>query len=219
MTIEQILEQRKIAEFLHFTTNRGMVGILSSRAVLSRERLPNESSLEHVLHINARYRAEAQAYFDKLENWLDFINLSISAVNSRFFRISRGWHQQAEVWWLVLSFDPVIATHQGVRFATTNNAYEHCMRGAGAAAFNELFKPVVRCKNDWSVTRRDRPDHLPTCEQAELLYPTSLSIDYLRKVYVQTDEQQDLVTAWLEEFRVPNVSVLVEPHTFQGIPN
>ena len=219
MTIEQILGERNITEFLHFTTNRGVVGTLAKRALLSREQLPKEAFLEHVLHLNANYRAEAQPYFDKKERWLDFVNLSVSAVNSRFFATSRGWHHSADVWWAILSFDPVIATHQGVRFATTNNAYEHCLRGSGAEGFNELFKQAVRCKGTWSIQRGSRADALPTCEQAELLYPTSLSANFLRRIYVRSEEDQDVVVAWLEEFETPDVSVVIEPKKFDGNPN
>ncbi|NKJ23285.1 DarT ssDNA thymidine ADP-ribosyltransferase family protein [Dyella sp. SG609] len=219
MTVKDALLRKNISEVLHFTTNRGLVGALAARALLSRAQLPKEKLLEHVLHLNSQYRAEAQPYFDKQEHWLDFVNLSISAVNSRFFSISRRWHLHEDIWWTILSFDSVIATHDGVRFATTNNSYEHCERGHGEAGFEQLFKPSISCKGSWVVYRKNRPSNLPTCEQAEILYPRSLSIDYLRKVYVANTEAQDIVVGWLEEFDVKDVHAVVEPSKFEGIPN
>jgi hypothetical protein len=219
MTVQEALLRRNISEILHFTTNRGLVGTLATRALLSRAQLPNEKLLEHVLHLNSTHRAEAEPYFDKQEHWLDFVNLSISAVNSRFFSTSQRWHLHEDIWWAILSFESSIAAHEGVRFATTNNSYDHCERGAGEAGFEQLFKQSIRCKGNWTVHRKDRPTYLPTCEQAEVLYPQSLSVDYLRKVYVANTEAQDVVVGWLDEFDVRDVNVTVEPDKFEGIPN
>lgn len=84
MSVKTFIRDRGIDSALHFTTNHGLVGILAVGALLSRRRLDKEYLLEHVLHVNAARRPEAAADFDKSEDWLDYVNLSISEVNSRF---------------------------------------------------------------------------------------------------------------------------------------
>lgn len=218
MSVLEIICQRGISEILHFTTNHGLVGILATKGLLSRYRLPSEKYLEHVWRANAHTRAEAFASFDKTENWLDYVNLSISEVNSRYFLVSTKWHQ--DYWWVVLSFDSSIMAHEGVYFATTNNSYDMCSRARGAEGLSALFAPYIRRKSpNWGVSRLARPDWLATCEQAEVLYPERVSTDALRKVYVREDEQADKITGWLREFGLPHVEVVVSTQKFDGVGN
>lgn len=219
MTIRQIIKKLDIPGVLHFTTNKGLVGALAIGNLVSRRRLRNEDLLEHVLHVNAAVRAEAAADFDKREDWLDYVNLSISEVNTRFLTVSRHWHNNKAVWWCILEFDPEILTHDGVYFATTNNSYEQCVRGSGDAGLMALFKETVSRKVGWSVSRGGRPAHLPTCEQAEALYPKRLGFEFLRRVYVDNEERYDIVGGWLKEFDFPNVEVLWSNEKFKGCPN
>ena len=219
MSIAGILRDRQIGSVVHFTTNRGLVGALAVGALLSRWRLPSRSLLEYVLHVNAARRPEAAAAFDKSENWLDYVNLSISEVNSRFLEVSKRWHNADNVWWCVLEFDSSIMTHEGVFFATTNNAYELCERGRGVAGLKALFVPKVRRKNNWSAIRGRRASNLPTCEQAEVLYPESVDVEYLRRIYVEEGDQYDVVGGWLQEFDNKDVEVVVSPEKFGGQRN
>ena len=91
MTISDEIKYRGICEILHFTTNRGIVGTLAKKALLSRYRLPQEAYLQHVLRLNAEHRQEGMAYFDKSKNWLDYVNLSISEINVRYLKVSKKW--------------------------------------------------------------------------------------------------------------------------------
>jgi hypothetical protein len=219
MTLDQAIAAREIVEVLHFTTNRGIVGTLASRALLSRHRLPQEKYLEHVLHVNAAIRMEAAAFFDKSQNWLDYVNLSISEINRRYFLVSNRWHQDKNVWWGILAFDPQIMTHEGVVFATTNNSYDLCIRKGGIDGFEGLFAQTIRRKVGWSVSRGRRTARLPTCEQAEVLYPAGVPTNFLRRIYVQKEEHHDQATGWLREFGVANVEVVLSPEKFIGEPN
>ncbi|MBB4152760.1 hypothetical protein GGQ80_000636 [Sphingomonas jinjuensis] len=220
MTIANLLVSRGISELLHFTTNRGIVGTLASGALLSRYKLPEEKYLKHILHVNAANRPEAGAFFDKSENWLDFVNLSISEINNRYFQVSQRWHLGADVWWGILSFDAVIATHPGVVFGTTNNSYDRCIRAGGAAGLNALFGPLIGRKSpNWSVTRGLRGPALPTCEQAEVLYPTAVPAEFLRRIYVREGDHHDAVSGWLAEFGFDAVEVVLSPEKFAGKPN
>ncbi|MER9506727.1 DarT ssDNA thymidine ADP-ribosyltransferase family protein [Mesorhizobium sp. M0138] len=217
--IDEDIRKRNITEVLHFTTNRGVVGTLALRSLLSRRRLPTEAYLEHVLHPNAGVRPESSIYFDKSADWLDYVNLSISEINSRFFTVSERWHQNADVWWAILAFDPVIMAHDGVVFATTNNGYPYCQRASTEGGFEALFAPSVRRKSDWKATRGGRPNFLPTCEQAEVLYPQQVSTDYLRRVYVRSGDDVDSISGWLRELGHKGVQVVLDPDKFLGTPN
>jgi hypothetical protein len=66
------------------------------------------------------------------------VNLSISRINARLFNISaKNWHRALDGWWAVLSFDPLILTHDGVVFATTNNAYPGVIRRPRLSIFSQ----------------------------------------------------------------------------------
>jgi hypothetical protein len=219
LTISAQIAGRGISEVLHFTTNRGIVGILASGIVLSRARLPKQAYLKHVLKLNANQRPEAAVFFDRSRNWLDYVNLSIDEVNSRFFEVSRRWHIDEDVWWGILSFDPIIMTHKGVVFTTTNNGYPLCVREEGLPGLERLFENSIKCKAGWTIVRRNRPDRLPTCEQAEVLYPQQLPITFLRRIYVRDGDHHDQVSGWLLEFQIDGVEVVLAPEKFVGMPN
>ncbi len=80
MSIDDEIKKRGITEVLHFTTNRGLLGVLYSSALKSKARLTQDEQLEFILRPNAQVRKDPA--------WLDFVNLSISAINSTYFQIS-----------------------------------------------------------------------------------------------------------------------------------
>ncbi len=219
MSLSEVIKDRKIEEVLHFTTNRGAVGILHTRYLSSRARLSDDKMLEHILHVNAKDRPEASEFFDKSRNWLDYVNLSISEINTSYFRFSRNWHVDKDVWWVILSFDSSVMTHDGVYFATTNNSYSYCTRASGLSGFNALFETLIRRKPNWVVNRLKRESYLPTCEQAEVLYPEKISIDNLKRIYVKTEDNYDVVSGWLGEFNLDEIEVVIDPSKFKGRPN
>lgn len=211
--------ERGILEILHFTTNRGLVGTLAKGELLSRRRLPSDSYLEHILHANVISRPEEAQSFDKSNDWLDFVNLSISEINESFFQFSKNWPHNQELWWAILAFDPEILMHTGVHFATTNNSYEHCKRGIGLNGFQPLFAASIRRKGTWVAHRYGRASYLPTCQQAEVLYPGAVSLRCLKRIYVSRGEERDCVRGWLREFGYPQVDVVLDSAKFAGKPN
>jgi len=219
MSVQNEIVERDITEVLHFTTNRGLVGILATRHLRSRRRLPEDEYLQHILHPNAIVRPEDKPYFDKSKDWLDYVNLSISEINSSFFGFSGTWTHNQGRWWAILAFDPVILTHDGVFFATTNNAYEHCNRKDGLKGLLQLFAPTVWRKGQWRAVRGNRQPRLPTCEQAEALYPGEVSTEFLRRIYVRNGEDADRAGGFLRDFPHPGVEVLVDERKFAGARN
>lgn len=225
MSLEAAINDRSIMEVLHFTTNRGVIGAFHSRFLFSRPLLNEDAYLRHVLQLNSAARLEESALFDKTEDWLRFVNLSISEINHRFFDTSRRWHTAGDLWWCILAFDAEIMTHDDVWFATTNNGYDACQRQQGEQGFNALFVPQILRKQvgfngqPWYADRGTRPSHLPTCEQAEVLYPEKLNLDYLRTAYVEENDHHDMLVGWLNEFGYTDVEVSVNRQKFKGSPN
>ncbi|GAA0560905.1 hypothetical protein GCM10009098_31220 [Rheinheimera aquimaris] len=223
MTVVELSNSKGIYEILHFSTNNGLVGILAKGLLQSRALLPKDEYLENVLHVNAKYRPEESLSFDKSEDWLNFVNLSVSEINRRFFEFSESWHKQTEIWWAILSFDTEILGHQGVYFTTTNNTYEYCRRAKGTVGFEAMFDEVVERKQNysgvWKVNRATRLPNLTTCEQAEVLYPSALPVTYLRKVYVKERNHHDAVLGWLRQFDLRRVVVEINPDKFIGKKN
>jgi hypothetical protein len=187
-TIAGVIARRGITEVLHFSTNHGLTGILAEGAVLSRERLPESKYLEHVYKPNASVRKDRA--------WLDYVNLSISRINTEFFGHSTRWHANQDLWWCVLSLDPTIMSDSGVVFAATNNIYTGCRHAAGAPGLEALFAPKVE-RWEGNVVRRtpDMPEAWTTCHQAEVLYPERLSCQHLRCVYVATGPHADIAAS------------------------
>jgi len=188
MTIEDIVKARGITEVLHFTTHRGVTGIVATGAVLPRTRLTQEQYLEHIYLGNCPDRSRDR-------EWWGYVNLSLTDINRYLMGISRNrWHPSDVGWWCVLSFAPRVLEHDGVYFSTTNNAYPHVKRGTGAEGLDAMFAPVVKEFDTKSLSRgHGALPSMPTSPQAEVLYPGDLILDHLSCVYVPNDETADKV--------------------------
>lgn len=216
MTISEIVERRKIESILHFTTNKGALGILASKAVKARKRLATDEQLAKIFYPNAKDR-------DRDAAWHDYVNLSITAINESFFQASAGsWHKEADLWWCIFDFSPEILSHDGVIFSTTNNMYSGVKRAAGAEGLEAAFSPsVIRWWSSKSKSVIDRPallgDNQPTCSQAEVLYPGQVLTDFLRKIYISRDSYADELAGQIAAVSHPSVSIEVRPDLFSSI--
>jgi hypothetical protein len=211
--------ERGVEEILHFSTNRGLTGCLHTGYLLPRPKLRKEETLTHILTLNAPFRTEEAESFDKSEDWINYVNLSISEITTNLFRASLKWHSGKDIYWVIMSFDPKILDHKGVYFSTTNSIYNGTQRGKGLEGFRALFAERVLRRNTWYANRRNRAEHLPTCEQAEVLYPGGLSMSFLRRIYVREDEEADAVHALLGQFDRLDVKVAPSPEKFAGQQN
>ncbi|GAA4510852.1 hypothetical protein GCM10023191_074090 [Actinoallomurus oryzae] len=201
-----------ITEILHFTTNKGLVGIFASGGILSRDRLEEDKYIEHIYTPNCEDRL-------KDADWTDYVNLSISRINGRMLGVSGNWHNTEDVWWVILSLDVSVLDAPGVYFTTTNNTYSNCViRGTGVDGLKALFAGAVEW--GWYGSKISRypsmPDEYTTDPQAEVLYPGKVPISALRKIYVKEGEHQDAVYGMLSPFpSVPRVPVLNAPEVFR----
>lgn len=212
MSILSVIEQRRIASILHFTTNRGILGILASRSLMSRQRLNVDAQLKHIFQPNAQYRGKDIA-------WLDFVNLSISRINASFFGICSGtWHREKDFWWCILDFSAEILAHDGVHFSNTNNIYTSVHRGQGEDGLQSLFEDrIVQWAGKVVVRPTDLPTWFPTCSQAEVLYPGQVSTEFLRTIHVSHDGFADELAAQMYAVNHPAVPIRVSPQMFEEI--
>jgi len=184
MTIQDTIEQRGIHEVLHFTTNKGITGILATGFLKARKLLSEDYYLEHIYQYNCKDRSRDMA-------WEGYVNLSITSVNRQLLGISSGkWHANEDGWWCILSFTPDICSHPGVYFTTTNNMYSNGVKRArGVEGLNAMFASQITQWPGRILCRPSEiPDNQPTCEQAEVLYPEQISLKYLQKIYVMNND-------------------------------
>ena len=182
---------RGITSIVHFTTVKGLIGILASGAVKSRQDLPEDESVKHVFEPNA-----VERHLDQL--WHHYINLSVIAINLRMFHFSTREHPGAK--WVILEFGPEILGDGVVVFCTTNNIYPSARRGRGLRGFEQMFAPTVSGWYGQPALRGDRPPYQTTDPQAEVLYPFELSLKHLHTVTVADDDAYEAVEAALSHF-------------------
>ncbi len=128
-------------------------------------------------------------------------------------------HKEEEgLWWAVLGFDPAVLSHEGVWFTTTNNIYDVVNRGQGPSSLEALFAERVSWGHYGSVLTRNRsidPAHT-TCPQAEVLYPGVLSLEALKVVYVDNEENSDAIEGWRSNFpSLPDFDIKCDPGVFR----
>lgn len=205
----QYAGQRGIAEVLHFTTNPGLLGILATGAVLSRDGLSADRYVEHIYTPNCADRL-------KDADWTGYVNLSITRVNSSMLTFSRNRHVADEVWWCVLAFDVSIMAHPGVYFSTTNNIYPAARRQQGITGLAALFEQSVAGRyGNLSHRTVHTPINLPTDPQAEVLFPDRIPLSWLRAIYVPDEDNIDYVNSLFVTFGVsPRVPVQYKPEVF-----
>lgn len=215
MSVDRIVRERGITELLHFTTNKGCLGVLATRALKPRQRLSQEEALEFILQVNAEDRSRDV-------EWHDFVNLSISRINAHFFRTSDLKHRDKDLWWCILSFRPEILGHPNVYFTTTNNMYSGVKRAVGAEGMQALFEPGIhqyylsRESRNVTVTRgASLPEHLTTCEQAEALYPGEVPTEFLQAIYVADEAHLGEVAAQIDVVDHRRIDIILAPDKFK----
>lgn len=205
--IGRFVATQEITEVLHFTTNSGLLGILASRYLKSRALLSEDQYLERLYTPNAQYRRD--------HNWIRYVNLSISAINTRFFTASGRWHAHEDLWWSVLAFSPSILGHADVIFTTTNNIYTGVSRAKGISGLKAMFDEEV-LQYGSNVARRypGMAKNLPTCPQSEVLYPTQVPTEFLERIYVDTSDHAAVAEAQCASVGHKDVEVIVSPAVF-----
>jgi ssDNA thymidine ADP-ribosyltransferase, DarT len=194
---------RGITEVLHYTSEKGIYGALVKDAVLSRRRLEDDPEIEFIFQAVWPVKAPA---------WKDHISLSLTRINLDLFERSRSHYP--EYWWGVVSFNTEILDHEDVHFTTTNNIYPTCERGQGEEGLENMFQPSVlgRYSHEW--TRDGLTDDQTTDRTAEVLYPGSLSLAHLNRIFVPTLDERRLIRAWCDALGKEEPPIDVRPDVF-----
>ena len=206
MTIPAIVARRGIAEVVHFTTSKGVLGTLDSGAILSRPLVRTEERLEYIMRLNTPIVKDA--------GWERYVNLSITTINRRLFDFSANqWHP--DLWWAILALEPEILSHDGVFFVTTNNIYPSRRRAGGADGLEAMFADPVYGRYNF-VHRRPNgmPDNLTTDNEAEVLYPERISSEFVRTIYVAEHDHADQVCSHIALVGHRDIPVVVAPERF-----
>lgn len=199
-------KDRGVDQIVHYTSNKGMMGLVSRGILLSRQRIADDPELAFIFH---------NIWPVKAPRWIDHISLSVSRINLDLFQ--RASVNYPQFWWAVLSFSPDILDDTGVWFTTTNNAYEEtCQRGKGPTGFEAVFAPTVPYGYFGSVARRDTSiqDRYPTHRAAEVLYPGQLDLEHLQAVHVLDAEHERLIGAWCDAYQTPRLPVEINAGAF-----
>ena len=194
--------ERGITSIVHFTTVKGLVGILYSKAVKNRQDLPADELVQYVYEPNAVDR-----HLD--ERWHSYVNLSVTDINLHMFNFSRRKRPREE--WVILKFGPEILGDPGVVFCTTNNIYPAAQRRGDLHGFGQLFAPSVAGRYRRLTKRDDKPQNRTTDPQAEVLYPFELPLTHLHEITVANDDAYEAVIAALSHFpNEPRVEINLE---------
>lgn len=205
-TILVAAEQRGITQVVHFTTVKGVVGILAAGAIKSRARVSEDQYLEHVYEPNALFRKDTP--------WLDYVNLSIERINDWMFQTSAKWHPAEDNPWTMLSFHPRILAHPGVVFTTTNNIYPACERSEGLAGFARMFADTILGHYSKPHDRTSKLAAWPTDRQAEVLYPGEVSCVNLQRIDVQQERSLETIEGMLGGLGL-NIPIRYAPEVFE----
>jgi hypothetical protein len=162
------------------------------------------------------YLFKPNAALRKDPAYLDYVSLSISNINTQFYKTSsESWHREEPIFWCILSFSPAILTHAGVRFATTTNIYTSVSRGSGAAGLEALYAAqIVRWFGNTVRRSPELPACQPTCIQAEVLYPSAVPTNHLQRIYAKTYADQSEIVGFLKATFHRDVEVLVAQEKF-----
>jgi hypothetical protein len=207
VSVAACARERGISQVLHYTSNKGMMGLICRGALLSRQRVADDPELAFIFQ---------NIWPVKAPRWVDHISMSISQINLDLFQRSRSNYPQ--FWWAVLSFTPDILDGDGVWFTTTNNAYEDtCERGQGLEGFEAMFADRISYGYYGSVAHRaaSRSDALATHRAAEVLYPGELTFEHLQAVYVLEAQHRRLIGAWCSAYGYPQMPVEINPDAFR----
>jgi hypothetical protein len=202
--VMEIVRERGITEVLHFTTNAGLLGVLATGAIKSRAHLDADKYLEFIFTGNVKR---------KDLRWTGHVSLSITRVNPTFFRYSRSLHMGEDLWWCILSLDPVILSHPNVTFATTNNIWSGCKRATGPDGLRAMFEPRVERFPSKAPAQRTEA-HLAnwtTCEEAEVLYPIEVGSEFVRRIYFAKAEHLQTGRAQIETLGHPPLDLVLQP--------
>lgn len=112
-----------------------------------------------------------------------------------------------------MDFTAEILAHDDVVFVTTNNIYPKASREKGCLGFEALFAESLD-NGKLTLKRNRQSDHITTCNQAEVLYPGPLSLDFLNKVHVKDEAGAALISSQAAVCWDKKCEICISPELF-----
>lgn len=205
MSVAERARELGVTEILHYTSNRGIMGSVLKRALLSREQVEQDPDVAFIFK---------GVWVRKDPEWVNYISLSVSRINLDL--LDRSRKNLPDFWWAVMSFDVDILDDEGVWFTTTNNIYGPCRRALGVPGFDAMFGEPIAFGHHGSMMTRTHgmPRAWPTDRTAEVLYPERIDLTRLRKLYVLEAQHRRLIHAWTDTYGLEELPVEVNGHAF-----
>ncbi len=197
--------RRGITRLCHFTPSRNLAHIASDRqGILATRHL--ETDERSVLNPTDR---------ERLDGHPDHVCCSIQYPNAWYFRTARKKEQLFRDW-VVLLIESHYLWRRGTKFCPRNAAAARGqLVGEGTQAFNALFAEVVEGVQRYQ-RGPNRPDFLPTDEQAEVLVPDRILRNDVQGVAVRDDTQAANEVARMEQLGVDVPRFVVVPEFFDA---
>lgn len=197
--IAAFIRKREISKVVHFTSTSGLVGIMLSGKILSRE------AMRRFLENNPDSRIGRYFHANDSERWdkrLDCINTSIERINLDLLSAmkSRGKGIVTEPW-CIIELDTICLLKRGVVFTTSNAASTYVRRKGskeGLAGLAALYADSITTGRQGEnhititqVTSREwgAHDNWTTSSQAEALIPDEIPVGYIKRVAFQTHDE------------------------------
>jgi len=199
VAIAAFIREREISKVVHFTSTSGLIGILLSGKIMSRE------TMRHFIEDNPNSPVGRYFHANDSERWdkrLDCINTSIERINVDLFAAmkSRSAGVAMEPW-CIIELDTICLLKNKVVFTVANAASTYVRRNGsqeGLAGLEALYADLVTSgrqdENRVTVmqeTKRERGAHCnwATNSQAEALIPGEIPVIYIKRVVFQSYDE------------------------------
>ena len=202
--IQARANRRGITRLCHFTPSRNLLHIASDpKGILASRHLQDDEA--------AVFNPTDK---ERLDRHVGHVCCSIQYPNAWYFRRARK-SERLFPDWVVLLINPHYLWQPGTRFCRRNAAAAGGrLIEEGTRAFDALFTPIVEGVQRYQ-RGANRPDSVPTDEQAEVLIPDRIGRDDVNAVVVCDDAQAARVAARLELLGLAVPSLVVVPEFFE----
>ncbi len=234
MAIRGFMTERGVTRIVHFTSFPGLVGILSLGKVLSRKAMELYRSQNPNSNLCYFFGCNDSGRWDMK---LDYINMSIEHINAKLlwkFQMDDSGTERNP--WCILEFAPLCLEMEGVLFSISNAAsnfvrkYGVCggVFGLQRMFYQSLCQSFALSESDLAPLTDKYPSlalkrsttipmHYPTDEQAEVLIPNELPLEFLRGIVFQTETEKQYVMDRLPQWGIrigSNVQIKVSIQDF-----
>ena len=199
VAIAAFIRKREISKIVHFTSTSGLIGILLSGKIMSRE------TMRRFIEDNPDSPVVRYFHANDLERWdkrLDCVNTSIERINVDLFAAMKSRSAGVVIEpWCIIELDTICLLKNKVVFTVANAASTYVRRNGsqeGLAGLESLYADLVTSgrqdENHVTITqetRRERGAHYnwTTNSQAEALIPGEIPVVCIKRVVFQSHDE------------------------------